>query len=84
METANLDRMRMDIFREIMRLDESRLKKVYHYIFSRSTVVDAKNKKVLNELLMSSVDEALGMEKDGSLCSTEAAIAKLDQEMQWK
>ena len=84
METVNLDGIRMDIFREIIRLDEKRLREVYEYILFRSVDDKAEEEKVLKELLFSSANEALESQKEGKSCSTEMAMTKLDQAMQWK
>ncbi len=84
MEAVNLDGMRMDIFREIIKLDEKGLHEVYEYILSRFESDKAEEKKVLKELLLSSAEEAFKAQKEGRMCSTEVATAKLDQAMQWK
>ena len=77
MEAVNLDGIRMDIFREIIKLAEEGLRDVYKY-------VKAEENEVLKDLLYSSVEEALKMLKEGKMCSTEMAMAKSDQAMQWK
>ncbi|HBO25472.1 MAG TPA: hypothetical protein DD657_01580 [Culturomica sp.] len=84
METVNLDGIRMNIFREIMKLDEVSLLEVYKYMVSRHMCDKAAEKEVVKEVLSSSVNEALKAQKEGRLCSTEIAMGKLDQEMQWK
>lgn len=84
MEAVNLDGIRMDIFREIIKLDEKGLQEVYKYILSHFESDKAEEKKVLKELLFSSAEEALKAQKEGRMCSTEVAMAKLDQAMQWE
>lgn len=83
-ETVNLDGIRMNIFREIMKLDEVSLLEVYKYVVSRYTDDKTVEKEIVKELLSSSVNEALKAQKEGRLCSTEIAMEKLDQEIQWK
>lgn len=84
MEAVNLDGIRMDIFREIIKLDEKGLQEVYKYILSRFEGDKAEEKKILKELLLSSAKEALETQKEGRMCCTEIAMAKLDQAMQWE
>ena len=84
MEAVNLDGIRMDIFREIIKLAEEGLRDVYKYVVFRYENVKAEENEVLKDLLYSSVAEALKMLKEGKMCSTEMAMAKLDQAMQWK
>lgn len=47
METVNLDGIRMNIFREIMKLDEVSLLEVYKYMVSRHTCVIRQQRKKL-------------------------------------
>ena len=81
MTTLQTDKIRMDIFREIMNCNQDTLLKVYDFMKNISQTKEyAMTKDILQAAAMTAKESHL----KGKSCSTKTAMNKVDAIMQWK
>ena len=82
MNTFSVDTLRVDIFKELINLDQEKLSEVYKYVKELTSKGNSET-LILKEMLDASADYAVKAHKHGEFHSTEEVMERLGKEMGW-
>ena len=82
MNTFSVDTLRVDIFKELINLDQEKLSEVYKYVKELASKGNSET-LILKEMLDASADYAFKAHKRGEFHSTEEVMERLGKEMGW-
>ena len=80
MNTFSVDTLRVDIFKELINLDQEKLSEVYKYVKELASKGNSET-LILKEMLDASADYAVKAHKRGEFHSTEEVMERLGKEM---
>lgn len=80
MNIMNVDTLRIDIFKELLNLDQEKLSEVYKFVKELASKRDSET-LILKEILDASADYAVKAHKCGDFHSTEEVMDRLGKEI---
>lgn len=80
MNTFSVDTLRVDIFKELINLDQEKLSEVYKYVKELASRGNSET-LILKEMLDASADYAVKAHKRGEFHSTEEVMDRVGKEM---